>query len=94
MFIDYAKQENVILLHENEKDIYGDTIERTLDLMKELYSENFKAVFDPANFVQCGEDTKIAIKELLPYVAYMHIKDSMMDTKKIVPAGQGDGKIE
>ena len=30
------------------------------DIMRELYSGSFKAVFDPANFVQCGEDTKNA----------------------------------
>ena len=29
--INYAKQENIVLLHENEKDIYGDTAERCKD---------------------------------------------------------------
>ncbi len=92
--IEYAKTEDVVLLHENEKDIYGDTVERCIDLMKELGCENFRAVFDPANFVQCGENTKNAIEKLLPYVEYMHIKDSEADTLKVVPAGYGDGNIE
>lgn len=39
--IDYAKAEDVVLLHENEKDIYGDTIDRCLDLMLELHCDNF-----------------------------------------------------
>lgn len=91
--IEYAKQEDVILLHENEKDIYGDTIERCLDLMQELYCDNFKAVFDPANFVQCGQDTKIAYEKLSQYIEYMHIKDSMEDGS-IVPAGLGKGNVE
>ena len=56
----YAKEQDVVLLHENEKDIYGDTAERCADLMKELSCEHFRAVFDPANFVQCGQDTKEA----------------------------------
>ncbi len=91
--IDYAKRENVILLHENEKDIYGDTVLRCLDLMKELYCDNFKAVFDPANFVQCGEDTFEAFEKLHNYIGYIHIKDSKSDGT-IVPAGMGEGNIE
>lgn len=42
-FVDYAKQENVILLHENEKEIYGDNAKRCLEIMKEFYGEHFKA---------------------------------------------------
>ncbi len=90
--IDYAKSEGVVLLHENEKDIYGDTIERCLDLFENLACENFRAVFDPANFVQCGIDTKEAFSALRPYIEYMHIKDSLSDGT-IVPAGQGLGNI-
>lgn len=91
--IDYAKKENVVLLHENEKDIYGDTVDRCVDLMKELYCDNFKAVFDPANFVQCGQNTLEAYEKLHNYVEYIHIKDSKKDGT-IVPAGMGDGNIE
>lgn len=91
--IDYAKEKNVVLLHENEKDVYGDTIERCVDLMENLYCDNFKAVFDPANFVQCGQDTLCAYSKMRPYIEYMHIKDS--DAKgNVVPAGQGSGNIE
>ena len=90
--IEYAKKENIVLLHENEKDIYGDTVCRCLDLMKELYCDNFKSVFDPANFVQCGEDTKECYAKLKNYIEYMHIKDSKADGT-IVPAGDGEGNI-
>ncbi len=91
--LDYAKAEDIVLLHENEKDIYGDTAERCLDLMKTLASEHFGAVFDPANFVQCGEDTKEAFIHLHPYIRYMHIKDAKVDGT-VVPAGAGVGNIE
>ena len=74
--LDYAKENDVILLHENEKEIYGDTTERCLDLMKKFHCDNFKAVFDPANFVQCGQDTKAAYDTLKDYIEYMHIKDA------------------
>lgn len=91
--IEYAVDNDVILLHENEKDIYGDTGERCMDLMSELYCDNFKAVFDPANFVQCGTDTKKAYDMLRPYVEYMHIKDAVMGSGRVVPAGFGGGNL-
>ena len=91
--LDYAKENGGVLLHENEKDIYGETIDTCLELMKELSCDNFKAVFDPANFVQAGQDTKKAYELLKPYIAYMHIKDSLANGD-IVPAGDGNGNIE
>ncbi|MBQ7986318.1 MAG: sugar phosphate isomerase/epimerase [Clostridia bacterium] len=91
--IDYAKENDVVLLHENEKDIYGESAKACLELMEELSCDNFKAVFDPANFVQAGEDTNMAYDMLKPYIAYMHIKDSLSNGD-IVPAGDGDGNIE
>ncbi|MBR5156161.1 MAG: sugar phosphate isomerase/epimerase [Clostridia bacterium] len=94
MFIAYAKEEKVVLLHENEKDIYGDIAPRCLDIMKELVCDNFKAVFDPANFIQSGQDTKEAYEMLKDYVAYMHIKDAMKEDGKVVPAGYGDGSLK
>lgn len=92
--IAYAKENDVVLLHENEKDIYGDTVERCLDLMKELSCDNFKAVFDPANFVQCEQDTKKGYDILKDYIEYMHIKDAKMADGSVVPSGYGDGNVE
>lgn len=94
IMIDYAKEQDVILLHENEKHIYGDTADRCLVLMNQFYGPNFKAIFDPANFVQCKEDTKYAYEVLKPYIAYIHIKDAMLEDESVVPAGYGDGNVE
>ena len=52
-FINVARDSELILLHENEKDIYGDTAERCLDILETMKCPYLKAVFDPANFVQC-----------------------------------------
>lgn len=92
--IAYAKEQDVVLLHENEKDIYGDTADRCIDLMKELSCSNFRAVFDPANFVQSGQDTKYAYDNLKGYIEYMHIKDALYESGRVVPAGSGDGNVE
>ena len=81
------------LLHENEKAIYGDTAPRCLDIMEQLGSENFRAVFDFANFIEVGQPTPEAFDMLRPYIEYVHIKDASKD-KQIVPAGHGVGQVE
>ncbi len=93
-FVDYAKSNNIILLHENEKDIFGDMADRCQELMKEFYGEHFKAVFDFANFLQCKQDTLAAYEMLKPYIAYIHIKDALWSDGSVVPAGYGDGNVE
>lgn len=92
--IDYARKHDVILLHENEKEIYGDTADRCADLLSELACDHFRAVFDPANFVQCGQDTKYAYELLKEKIEYVHIKDAYLEDGKVVPAGYGDGNVE
>lgn len=92
--IDYAAEQGVTLLHENEKGIYGDTVERCADLMRELGCAHFRAVFDPANFVQCGQDTREAYRQLREYIEYVHIKDAFLEDGRVVPAGFGDGNVE
>ncbi len=88
-----AEENDVILLHENEKDIYGDTAKRCVDIFKTVNSPNLRAVFDPANFVQVGQKTyPDTYQMIMPYIEYMHIKDACGET--IVPAGQGEGFIE
>lgn len=89
-FISVAKGSGIILCHENEKDIYGDVASRCLEIHKEF--PQLKAVFDPANFIQCGQDTIKAWEMIAPYVEYMHIKDAVEDGT-VVPAGKGIGNI-
>lgn len=92
-FVDYAEKQDVILLHENEKGIYGDTADRCLDLMKTFYGKHFQCVFDFANFVQCGQDTMEAYEILKPYITYLHVKDARMADGKVVLPGDGDGNV-
>lgn len=89
-FLEAARGSGIILCHENEKGIYGDIASRCVEIQKNF--PEIKAVFDPANFVQCGQDTKAAWEVLAPYVEYMHIKDAMSDGS-VVPAGKGEGNI-
>lgn len=91
--VEYAAGRNVVLLHENEKGIYGDNAARCLDLMKLFYGDHFRCTFDFANFVQCGQDTMEAYEMLRPYISYIHVKDALRENGEVVPAGTGDGNV-
>lgn len=92
--VDYAAEQDVVLLHENEKGIYGDAASRCLELMEAFYGEHFKCVFDFANFIQCGQDTMEAYEMLKPYIFYIHIKDAKMADGEVVLPGDGDGRVK
>ncbi len=85
-----AKGSGILLCHENEKGIFGDVADRCAQIHRTF--PEISAVFDPANFVQCGQDTEKAWEKLAPFVKYMHIKDALPDGS-IVPAGKGMGNI-
>ena len=90
-----ARQQGITLLHENEKDIYGDVPRRCLDLVESVNSPHLRLTFDPANFVQCGVGPLAEAWPLLaPHTEYFHIKDAVAATGAVVPAGYGDAGIE
>lgn len=89
-FVKAAEGSGIDLCHENEKGIYGDMAARCLEIHREV--PELKAIFDPANYVQCGQDTLEAWELLHPYVKYMHIKDALPDGS-VVPAGKGAGHV-
>lgn len=90
-FCEIAKGSGITLCHENEKGIYGDIPERCLEIHKAL--PEMKAIFDPANYVQCEVDTLKAWEMIKPYIKYLHIKDALADGS-VVPAGKGIGNVE
>ncbi len=85
-----AEGSGITLCHENEKGIYGDNARRCHDLLTVF--PQLAGVFDPANFVQCGQDTVEAWKLLRSRIRYLHIKDALA-TGKVVPAGKGEGYV-
>ncbi len=92
IMLDLADKAGVYLVHENEKDIYGDTTQRCVELMEKYYPR-MGFVFDPANFVQCGMNTAEGYEQLKGYVTYMHIKDAFLADGAVVAAGHGDGHV-
>ncbi len=91
--VEFVKNTNVTLVHENEKGIYGERLKGCLDLMTTIDSPKLRFAFDFANFVQAKDNPLDNWPSLKPYTVHIHIKDALMETGKVVPAGQGDGKI-
>ncbi len=89
-FCEAAKGREPLLCHENEKGIYGDVAERCAIIHRAL--PKIRAVYDPANYAVCGEDTYSAFETVMPYLSYMHIKDVAGDGT-VVPAGKGICRI-
>lgn len=89
-YVEIANEYGIIPCHENEKGIYGDIPERCLEIHKAL--PEMPAIFDPANYIQCGADTLKAWEIIKGFVKYLHIKDALPNGS-VVPAGKGIGNL-
>jgi sugar phosphate isomerase/epimerase len=90
---DRATGRDVVLLHENEKAIYGDIPRRCIDIVESVGSPVLRLAWDAANFVQCGvRPYTDGYAGLRPHLAYVQIKDALSETGQVVPAGAGDGE--
>lgn len=89
-----AEREGVILLHENEKEIYGDVPERILEILESVGSPSLRAALDNANFVQVGvRPFSDAYLVLQPFIDYLQVKDARFASGEVVPAGEGEGEV-
>ena len=92
-----SEEEKLILCHENERGIYGETVEGCLDILNQ-FEGKIKCIFDPANFVTAGiEAFPYAFNKLKDRIFYLHIKDAGHDadgTVQIFPAGDGAANFD
>src|SRR5690349_7412023 len=90
-----AEDADLVLLHENEKEIYGDVPSRCLDIVQSVGSPHLRLAWDPANFVQVGvRPYTDGYAILRPHVEYIQIKDALAADGTVVPAGKGDGEVD
>lgn len=89
--VELADKYGVKLYHENEKKIFGDTAERTKKILDSV--PGLHSIYDPANFVEVGEDMDKALELLHARSEHFHIKDVIRATGELVPSGYGDGKV-
>ncbi len=90
--VEIANEYGIKLCHENEKKIYGDTLERVLEISENV--PGLYLVYDPANFIEVGEDPYKTLPALHGKCEYFHIKDVIAESKTLVPAGYGNGRID
>ena len=89
-----AEDADLVLLHENEKDIYGDVPSRCLDVVRSVDSPHLRLAWDPANFVQVGVRPYTEGYQMLrPHLEYIQIKDAVAADGTVVTAGKGDGEV-
>ncbi|MDR0854771.1 MAG: sugar phosphate isomerase/epimerase [Christensenellaceae bacterium] len=91
-FLQTVEGTDTVLLHENEKKIFGDTPERALALYHALNHPNFKLCYDASNYIQCGVDPWKAYEATKEFTVYYHMKDAINGIE--VPLGMGEGHIK
>jgi 3-dehydroshikimate dehydratase len=93
-----AAKSNVVLFHENEHRIYGDSPDRVVDILGTVNSPALRAAYDAANYTYGNFDPVEGWEKTKTYTAHFHIKDWKKGGPAAgheygVIAGTGDGKI-
>jgi len=93
--VEAAGAAGAVLLHENEKRIYGAKPDGVKDIFETIRSDHLKSAFDPANYVEEGvapydDGWRKGLAEL---TYYFHVKDKNPGEDACVPAGQGKGQL-
>jgi sugar phosphate isomerase/epimerase len=94
-----AAQSGVVLFHENEHRIYGDSPERVADLLSTVNHPALRAAYDAANYTYGNFDPVEGWEKTKAYTAHFHIKDWKQGGHAAgheygVIAGTGDGHID
>lgn len=95
--VEIIKDVDLVMVHENEADIYGHSAQNCVDLAKTLDTARFRLAYDPANFVaaeKITDNVKSCWPLMKPYVVHVHIKDWKLGADTGSIPGQGDGQIK
>ena len=89
----YAEENGIILCHENEAKIYGESPALVKDVLAAV--PGLRAIWDAANYILTNGDPIKGYEACADKIEYMHIKDAIVyDRGLIVPAGDGEGCIK
>ena len=84
-----------MLLHENEKDIYGDIpsrVPRHRRVGRLAGAQAWPGTTPTSCRSACGR-SPTAYAMLRPHLEYLQVKDAVAATGEVVPAGEGDGQL-
>lgn len=89
VFTARASTAGITLVHENDGGTYGESIAHCVDVLQSVADPHLRAVFDPANFIQCHQEPyPDAYEQLHSWLSYVHVKDALANGK-VVAAGKG-----
>lgn len=93
-----AARSGVVLFHENEHRIYGDSPDRAADIFRTVNSPALRAAYDAANYAYGNYDPVEGWEKTRAYTSHFHVKDWRMGGHAAghdygVIAGTGDGQI-
>ena len=91
---DVAEDADVVLVHENEKEIYGDVPSRCLDIVGRSGRRTCGwPGTRPTSSRSGSARTPRGTPSLRPHLEYMQIKDALAADGTVVTAGDGDGEV-
>ncbi len=93
-----AAKSGVVLFHENEHRIYGDSPDRVADIFRTVNSPALRAAYDAANYAYGNFDPVEGWEKTKDYTSHFHIKDWKKGGHAAghdygVIAGTGDGQV-
>jgi sugar phosphate isomerase/epimerase len=89
-----AEEADLVLLHQNQKAVYGDVPARCLDIVRAVGSPHLRLAWDPAGFVQAGvRPYPDGYAILRPHIEYVRVTDARAADGAVVTAGHGDGEL-
>ncbi|GFN32274.1 sugar phosphate isomerase/epimerase family protein [Paenibacillus xylaniclasticus] len=88
---DAAKDEGVVLLHENCSGWAGTNPDNALELVETIRSPYLRLMFDTGNGIAYRYNTLAYLKRVWPYVEHVHIKDGTLHGEEAVYSFPGEG---
>lgn len=73
-----AEEGGLVLVHENCAGWAGDRADRMLDLVTGIDSPALRLLFDTGNGVAHGYPSAPMLREVIEYVAHVHVKDALV----------------
>ncbi len=95
--VELLKDIDIVMVLENEADIYGQSPEKAVELVEAVDSPKLRLCYDPANFtVGLGitDNIQSCWPIMKPYVSHIHIKDWKVGAPLGSMPGQGDAQIK
>lgn len=91
--VEVAEDADVVLIHENCAGWAGQGAGQTLQLLDAVGSDHLKLLFDIGNGLSYGYDALGFLRQVLPHVAHVHLKDGYRVSDEVHYTFPGEGQV-